>query len=109
MTKEEFDKLIGKVVRLRRVGNDVMIVMIVMVLENFADWTTSDWYYCLEEHNELFEKNRVAINLEDVISAEVLPEHESIRKYYNQLWVFLLHLLLPGLLQLALDHTSGFY
>jgi hypothetical protein len=75
MTKEEFDKLIGKVVRIRRPGNDVMIIM---VSENLTDWASQKWYYCFEGHNELFEKNGIAINRDNVISAEVLSEEEAI-------------------------------
>lgn len=75
MTKEEFDKLIGKVVRIRRPNNNVITVM---VLENFTAWITNEWYYCHDPHAELVGKNKIAINRGNVISAEVLPEEESI-------------------------------
>ena len=74
MTKEEFDKLIGKVVRIYRPGD----TMTVKVIENFHDTGNSKWYYCYDEYTWFMGTRRIAINRRDVKKAEFLPIHEEI-------------------------------
>jgi hypothetical protein len=74
MKKEEFDKLIGKVVRIHR-GHDIMTMM---VIESFQTNGKGSWYYCYDEYTWFMGLGKIAINRKDVTSAEILPKEEEI-------------------------------
>jgi hypothetical protein len=69
MTKKDFDKLFGKVVRMHTL-NEHFVVLV--------DKSDNNWYYCFDEFSNLEGNKHVAIRCNEIESVDVLSEEEAI-------------------------------